>query len=106
MSIGPSGIAGSVAGGHLTQRQGSDVDRASQETANQSRQVSGEKRAEKSSGVGETEGDQEASDRDGDGHKLWEESPQPQADNPPSESETRQSKDPDGNTGTRLDISG
>ena len=63
------------------------------------------------SAIGQTEEDQQASDRDADGRRLWEEpagkqdaesaSPDAAADSPP-----RQSKDATGQSGNQLDISG
>ena len=107
MSIGPMGFAGNVAGTSLSQRTGSEVERTQQETSNQARAIASERKAESSSGVGETEGDQAASDRDADGQRIWEESPQssgePEQDETPQD---RRSKDPDGLAGSQLDISG
>lgn len=108
MSIGPAGgIAGSAAGAPL-QSKGADSDRAAQEATAQQRQVDSQQAAEKASGVGQTEEDQETSERDADGRRLWEgdaETPsEPRADeqeNPPGGS-----KDPTGESGNLLDLSG
>ena len=64
MSIGPSGIIGSAAGSQLSQAQGTDVNKAQQDTANQARQAETDRKAESASGIGETEQDEQASERD------------------------------------------
>ncbi len=72
MSVGPLGMVGSSAGSPLAQSQGSDVNRAQQDTASQSRQTQMSEKAEHASGVGQTEQDEEATDRDADGRRPWE----------------------------------
>jgi hypothetical protein len=72
MSVGPLGIIGSAAGSPLAQSQGSDVNRAQQDTASQSRQTHMSEKAEHAAGVGQTEQDEEATDRDADGRRPWE----------------------------------
>ena len=46
MSIGPMGFIGGIAAAPLAQAQGSEVDRAAEESAGQSRQVASEVKAE------------------------------------------------------------
>ena len=70
MSIGPTGMIGSVAGSPLAQGQGSEVNRAQQETAEQARQAHSTEKAEDAAGVGQTEDDEQASERDADGRRL------------------------------------
>ena len=66
MSVGPlGGIAGSVAGSPLAQSKGSDVERAQQDAANQTRRTKADQKAENAAGIGEADGeDHEAADRD------------------------------------------
>src|SRR5437016_4103766 len=73
MSVGPMGFFGSVAATPLAQTQGSDVDRAAQETAGQGRQANNAAKAENAAGIGETDGQEHgAAERDADGRRLWE----------------------------------
>ncbi|MFV1964277.1 MAG: hypothetical protein ACC628_02550 [Pirellulaceae bacterium] len=107
MSVGPMGTMGSVAGSQLPQTKGADAERTQQETVDQVRQTESNRKAENASGVGETEQDQEASDRDADGRRLWEAAPESEAH--PEGDETGdlpRSKDPRGKTGANLDLRG
>ncbi len=110
MSVGPLGIAGSAAGSPLSQTRGADVEKAAQDTADQSRETQTSQRAEKASGIGETHEDEQASDRDADGRRPWEAGGQPKkppGDAPPDEPQAPpQSKDPTGQKGNQLDLSG
>lgn len=110
MSVGPMGMAGSAAGSPLAQRSGSEVNRAQQETADQTRQTQAAEKAEKAAGVGETEQDQETSDRDADGRRLWEEAPEESAREEEEEKEENASqhagRDPTGQIGGTLDLNG
>lgn len=73
MSMGPlGGIVGSVAGSPLSQTKGSTEERAARDSAAKETTDELDLKAEKSSGVGQTEGDQQSSDRDADGRRLWE----------------------------------
>ncbi|MFW5692816.1 MAG: hypothetical protein ACOCWL_01235 [Thermoguttaceae bacterium] len=109
MSVGPaSGIAASAAGSPLAQTHGSEVDRARGDAAAQQRKIRNEQKAEDAAGIGETDGDDhQAEDRDADGRRLWEESPQPGKDaaDAPDAAEPR-GKDPTGQSGNLLDLSG
>ncbi len=108
MSVGPMGMMGSVAGSQLPQATGTDADKAKQATANQSRQSESEKKAERAS-LGEAEQDQGASDRDADGRRLWEAPPEQQeasADENQTEDGSSPSRDPTGERGENLDLSG
>ncbi len=108
MNVSSMGIVGGAAGSSLSQRAGSEVERTQQETAAKERQISSDKKAERAAGIGETEQDQGASDRDADGRRLWE---TPDDGNPASEQDdatqsTRHSKDPSGQSGGQLDLTG
>jgi hypothetical protein len=101
------GMAGSAAGSPFAQGQTSDVNRAQQETADQARQTQSVDKAEAASGVGETEQDEGTSDRDADGRRLWEAPPEPQdEEQTPTAEDAPRGKDPTGETGARLDLSG
>jgi hypothetical protein len=111
MSIGPMGMIGSAAGSPLAQGQGDEVHRAQQGTANTARQTRMNEKAEEASGVGQTEQDEEASDRDADGRRPWEIGPE-SSDDPSTQQALGngdtlpQSKDPTGQCGQQLDLSG
>ncbi|MEQ8787559.1 MAG: hypothetical protein RIC55_14745 [Pirellulaceae bacterium] len=111
MSMGPLGIIGSAAGTPLAQIKGSDVDRAAQDTAAQARQTKADLKAEQAAGIGQTEEDQQTSDRDADGRRVWElgEEPSPEqeaAAEQADDEQTPRSKDPSGDRGRQLDLSG
>ena len=107
MSIGPTGITGSVAGSPLSQSSGSDIDRAKQESSDRAREVQADQKAESAGGIGETEQDEGASERDADGRRLWEQ-------NSRVEEESEESTDPDdkgsrdstGEKGQQIDLTG
>jgi hypothetical protein len=110
MSMGPmGGVIGSAAGAPLSQTAGSETERAQKNSLAQNRQVDSNQRAESASGIGQTEQDQESSERDADGRRLWEETAkkgkQP-ADGEAADGSARQSKDATGQSGTKLDLTG
>jgi hypothetical protein len=107
------GAAGGVAGSPLAQTQGSDVDRTSQESDAQVRRAQANQKAERAEGIGQTEEDHEAADRDADGRRPWELGGQPdeetagdQRNQPPSEADPAVSRDATGQRGKQLDLSG
>lgn len=112
MSMVPlGGILGSVAGGALSQSAGSEAERAQRESSAQRGHVDGDQRAERAAGIGETEHDQESTERDADGRRLWEQTNRnaktDSADGEPSvANQGRQSKDSTGQSGTQLDLTG
>jgi hypothetical protein len=113
MSMGPlGGVVGSAAGTSLSQAAGSETERSQRDTAAQNREIAGNERTEKASGVGQTEQDQESSERDADGRRLWER-PAKRAKDAKGEpvgddasALSKQSKDPTGQSGTKLDLTG
>ena len=108
MSVGPMGLGG-AAGSPLSQSQGSDVNKTQQETTDQSRRATSENKAEQASGVGQTEHDEQASDRDADGRRPWEigaQSKEGTAEETDENQQPQQSKDASGTRGGQLDISG
>ena len=115
MSIGPlGGLIGSVAGSPLAQTKGSELERAQRDMAAQDRQVRGESKAEAAAGIGETDGqDHETGERDADGRRLWERPAAPNdAETPPDDASSPAAaapprvKDPSGQSGSQLDLSG
>ena len=104
MSMGPlmGGILGSASGAPLSQTAGSEAERTQKDGVAQQRQVDTDQHAEDAAGVGQTEEDQETSDRDADGRRLWEMPPgtEQQDDKP------RQAKDTSGDRGNQLDLTG
>jgi hypothetical protein len=112
MSIGSlGGILSSAAGAPLSQTAGSETERA-KDSLNQSRQVDANQKADLASGIGQTEEDQESSERDADGRRLWESQDekdkqrQGKEELDPAEPIARQSKDATGQSGTKLDLTG
>src|SRR5215213_1326602 len=113
MSMGPlGGIVGSAAGTSLSQTAGAETERSQRDTAAQQSQTDANERSERASGIGQTEKDQESSERDADGRRLWE-SPDKRGKHAKSEtpgedasSASQQSKDPTGQSGTKLDLTG
>lgn len=112
MSIGPlGGLMGSVAGAPLAQAKGSEVERAQQDQATQERQVRSETRADAAAGIGETDGqDHETGERDADGRRLWERSATGDKKGEPSAADAAsrpaRGKDPTGQSGSQLDLTG
>jgi hypothetical protein len=109
MSMVPlGGLLGSSAGVPLSQSAGNETERAQKDSQAQHQRVDAEQRAERSAGIGQTEQDQESSERDADGRRPWESTPpsQDQADPDDPAAAHRQSKDPTGQSGTRIDITG
>ena len=106
MSIGPAaGIAASAAGAPVAQARGSEVERAQQSANTQQRKTDSLHAADDAAGIGKTSEDQESSDRDADGRRLWEFGPdgKPKQDEPAQPKPTR---DPTGQSGTVLDLTG
>ena len=103
------GMLASAAGTALSQTVGSETERA-KESSTEQRTADAEKHAERAAGIGQAEQGQETSDRDADGRRLWEGPPQVPKNDSVLETEAelhaRQSKDPTGQSGTRLDLTG
>ncbi|HEX5442945.1 MAG TPA: hypothetical protein VFW87_03910 [Pirellulales bacterium] len=106
MSIGPTSFVGSVAGTPLSQAKGAELERAQHDAASQERQVAGDRQAENAAGVGSTEEESATGDRDADGHRLWEKPPEKLADNGDATADEHRVKDPTGQSGSLLDLSG
>src|SRR5438105_3790704 len=110
MSIGFGGITGSAAGAPLSQTAGSETERAQKDSSAQHRQVDGDQRSERAAGIGQTEQDEESSERDADGRRLWEAPAKKHAKEQPgtedAPADPRKSKDATGQSGTKLDLTG
>lgn len=111
MSVGSlGGLIGSAAGVPISQKGGSEIDRTSRDAATQQRAADGLARSEKAAGIGTTEQDQEASERDADGRRMWEAPPDKQQQEEQEEAvaaaANRQSRDTTGQSGTHLDLTG
>ena len=112
MSVGPTGMVGGVAGAPLAQTKGAETDRAQQETSNQARQTQSDQHAENAAGIGQTEQDEQASDRDADGRRPWELQAEQTGDQQAQDDDQQQtdrqslSRDPSGESGSQLDVSG
>jgi len=109
MSIGSLGLIGSLATTPLPQKA-ADADKSVRDAADQSREAEAARQAEAAAGIGETEEDSQASERDADGRRLWE---QQQGKQPPAEEEAvladsppPLNKDPSGESGGELDLVG
>jgi len=109
MSVGPSsGVVGSAAGAPLAQTKGNETTRASQESSAQQRQLKNEKSAAEAAGIGATQEDQGASERDADGRRIWELPPEKEGGETKSSTEEKRSQvaDPKGEAGKQIDLSG
>jgi hypothetical protein len=111
MGMGPlGGIIGSTAGAPLSQTGGSETERLQKDSLAQNRQIEADQKAERAAGIGQTEQDQESSERDADGRRLWEAPLDPSKSSPEQPAElaaaVRQSKDATGQSGTQLDLTG
>ncbi len=110
MTMAPlGGIVSSAAGAPLSQTAGTEAERIQRDSATQQRQVDSNQQAERAAGIGQTHEDQESSERDADGRRLWE-APANAAgkgkNEEPLETAARQSKDATGQSGTQLDLTG
>jgi hypothetical protein len=103
------GMLSSAAGAPLSQTAGSETERAQKESLAHRRTVDSDQLAEQSAGIGQTHEDQESSERDADGRRLWENPPESkkvQQTTTDVECPARQSKDATGQSGTQLDLTG
>ena len=108
MSIGSLGIVGSLAGTALTQKS-AEVDKTQREAADAARQKDAAARAESAEGIGQTEEESQAEERDADGRRLWERQPKQAVDEAEPAASTRDevvAKDPEGISGGILDLTG
>lgn len=107
MSVGPSGLVGGIAATPFNQAKGTELERAQHDTVARQRQAAGERKAADAAGIGVTEGeDNAAGDRDADGRRLWEKPPAAAGPVPDSNSPQAGPRDPTGQSGALLDLSG
>ncbi len=110
MTMVPLGsLLSSTAGTALSQTSGSETERAQKDALTQRRGMDAAQHAEQSSGIGQTEQDQQSSERDADGRRLWENpvgAKKAQQTAEEIDVEARQSKDATGQSGTQLDLTG
>ena len=110
MNLGPmNGVISSAAGAPLSQTSGSETERAQKDSSARQREVDSEQKSEKAAGIGQTEEDQGTSERDADGRRFWEkadEKKQEQAGEQSPGQTPKQAKDPTGNSGGALDLTG
>ena len=104
MSIGPMGGLNSAAGSQLPQTQGTDLDKAKQDTSDQARRTDSDRRAENAASLGETEQDEGTQDRDADGRRILEITRRERSAG--GGEDPRPPKDPTGQSGSHIDLSG
>ena len=107
MSIGSLGIVGSLAGAAQAQKS-VENDRTQPAVTGPARQVDAAERAEAAAGIGQTEEDSEASERDADGRRPWERTDSSRNDQQDDAASTQPviSQDPTGEKGRELDLLG
>jgi hypothetical protein len=109
MSIGSLGIVGGLASAPLAQKS-AEVDKTQRDAADAARQADAAAKAESAAGIGETEEESQASERDADGRRLWERQAKKtdgeDEEIPASTPEVVSAKDPTGLSGGTLDLTG
>ncbi|MCS7304105.1 MAG: hypothetical protein NZ602_03220 [Thermoguttaceae bacterium] len=107
MQVGALGpIAAGAAGAPLAQTKGTELDRTHQESAAHQRRIRTEQQAADAAGIGQTDGQEHQTDeRDADGRLPWQ-MPNRPLPNPPPPSPPCRPEDPNGATGTQLDLLG
>ncbi len=107
MSVGPLSGAGGVAGAPLAQTKGSELERVGQDSAAQARRLLSQNKAADAAGIGATSGeDSRAEDRDADGRRLWEFSERAEGESSAAPPLPTGPRDPLGECGTQLDLTG
>jgi hypothetical protein len=105
MNVGALGTVGSVAATTAAQRAASE-DRIRQDTVDQQRQTQAATQAELAAGIGQTDEDQETSERDADGRLPWELARRNAAAAEAPVLPAGPARDPDGISGAQLDLTG
>ncbi len=106
MSVGPTPgmVTASLAGAPLAEKNSGAAEKTTQEGATRQRKVESVERAEKAEGIGETDGSEHQSEeRDADGRRPWERMGRPKGQD---EEKKQHTKDPTGQSGNLLDLSG
>jgi hypothetical protein len=111
MSVGiTGGLIGSAAGAPLSQTAGAETERTQKDSAARERLADGQNKSERASGIGTTEQDQQTDERDADGRRMYEQANRRDAaDAEPDANSTeppRRVKDPTGQSGNALDLTG
>jgi hypothetical protein len=108
MDVGiATGAISSAAGSPLSQTKGAETERTQKDSAARERAVDGQNKSEKASGIGTTEEDQQAGERDADGRRLWEATGmKKEAAGAEGGEPERRAKDPTGMSGNALDLTG
>ena len=104
--IPTSGIVSSAAGVPLSQTKGSETEKSQKDASASERRVESEKKATDSAGIGQTEEDQGTSERDADGRRFWEQVDRQKKEAEQESQAARQAKDPKGQSGNSLDLTG
>jgi hypothetical protein len=108
MSIGSLGVIGSLTATPLPQKT-AETDKTVREATDEARETEAARAAEAASGIGQTEEDSQAAERDADGRRLWERSAKPPAGEAkpeaPADSQPL-AKDPSGEAGGAVDLLG
>jgi hypothetical protein len=103
------GVISSAAGAPLSQTAGNETERTQKDALSALRKVDAEQMAERAAGIGQTNEDQESSERDADGRRPWElpvKRGKLQTDDPTAGLAARPSKDASGLCGNQLDLTG
>jgi hypothetical protein len=106
MSVGPNPgiVTASLAGAPLAEKNSGAAEKTTQEVATRQRKVESVERAEKAEGIGETDGSEHQSEeRDADGRRPWERMGKPAQ---KDQEKKEHVKDPSGQSGNLLDLSG
>jgi hypothetical protein len=109
MNVGmTTSVLGSAAGTAASQTAGAETERAQKDTAARERLVDGQNKSERAAGIGTTDEDQQASERDADGRRLWEAPGKKKSDSEEADAgePQRRAKDPTGMSGNVLDLTG
>jgi hypothetical protein len=109
MSVIPGGLAGALAGAPLAQTKGSEIERTQQDVETRQRLAVSQAKAADAAEIAAADGeDTKAEDRDADGRRFWERpaAPAQPADESVVPSAPHQVKDPHGESGGQLDLTG
>lgn len=111
MSVGiTGGLIGSAAGAPLSQTAGPETERTQKDSSARERLVDGQNKSERASGIGTTEQDQQTDERDADGRRMYEQPARGKAGEAdgetPGPEPPRRVKDPTGQSGNALDLTG
>lgn len=100
------GVLGSTAGAPLSQTKGSEIERGQKDSLRYSREMGAAEVAERAAGIGQTEQDEQSSERDADGRRIWERPAERKSSSPDATAVERTSRDATGDSGSRLDLVG